>query len=287
MKVTTVIPNFNRIAKLKRAVDSVLKQTYVVDEIIIVDDCSTEKVQNTLKYCFKNIKKIKLIFNQTNMGASYSRNAGVLNANNKLIAFLDSDDIWADDKLEKQIKLISKKKDIHMVYCAQDGITLYRGNVLDKLLDGWIAPNPSTLVFKKTIYSNLNGFDESLQACEDHDFWFRFSEKGYFVDYVDEELTTFTNDADNRLSHDYVLRIEAAKIFLKKWQIFISENRGKGHYKIFYSNYIITVLYPIIINNLKQFKFFSCLKIYLKYFYLDVHFYNRLIKYLKKKMVNS
>ena len=114
MKVTTVIPNFNRIAKLKRAVDSVLKQTYVVDEIIIVDDCSTEKVQNTLKYYFKNIKKIKLIFNQTNMGASYSRNAGVQNANNKLIAFLDSDDIWADDKLEKQIRLISKKKDIHM-----------------------------------------------------------------------------------------------------------------------------------------------------------------------------
>jgi len=99
-KITVIIPNYNRSADFQRALQSVFKQTHLPDEIIFVDDCSTDETSQVIK---KYGDQIIYKRNAINSGASASRNAGIENTSGNYIAFLDSDDVWSDTKLEHQI----------------------------------------------------------------------------------------------------------------------------------------------------------------------------------------
>lgn len=285
IKVSVIIPNFNRMNLLMRAVDSVLNQTYSVDEIIIVDDYSSRSVRENYRLYFQDNLKIKIIFNSKNMGAAYSRNIGVKNARNDIIAFLDSDDIWQKDKIEKQINLISLENNVHLVYCAQSKHKLHRGNVLNNLMDFWLMPNTSTILVTKEAFSKVNGFDERLKACQDHDFWISFSKAGFCVDYVDEVLVIFTNDAENRISYEYESRFNAAKLFLLKWRETIISYKGKRYYKSFYNKYLSLILSQIIAVNLEKKNYINSLKIYFKHLLFNFYFYLKIFKFFKKKIL--
>ena len=284
IKISVVIPNYNRINQLKRAVNSVLNQTYSINEIIIVDDCSLSFIRDEIKSTFIKNDKIKLIFNKKNMGGAFSRNIGVQNSRNDIIAFLDSDDFWKKDKIKKQINLIVPKNNFHLVYCAQDKIELHRGNVLEQLIEGWIMPNPSSILITKESFLKIGGFDKTLVSCQDHDFWFRYSAMGFLVDYVNEELTIFTKDSKNRISNNYELRIKGAKKFLAKQRKVIIKYRNLRYYKYFCDNYLIIILYPILMNYIKKFDFFNFLKIYFKHLFLNKNFYKKLFIFIKKKI---
>ena len=283
INISVIIPNFNRTNLLKRSVNSVLNQTYSVDEIIIVDDYSSRIVRENYRSYFKDNLKIKLIFNPKNMGAAYSRNIGVKNARNDIIAFLDSDDIWHKDKIKKQIDLISLENNVHLVYCAQSKHKLHRGNVLNNLINFWLMPNTSTILVTKEAFCKVNGFDERLKACQDHDFWISFSKAGFCVDYVDEDLVVFTDDAENRISYEYESRFNAAKLFLLKWRETIISYKGKKYYKSFHDKYISLILSQIIVANLKKKKYTNSLKIYFKHLFFNIYFYLKIFKFVKKK----
>jgi len=94
---SVIIPVYNRTEELKRAVKSVLKQSYKNFELIIIDDCSDYNIEDTL-IDFTD-SRIKLLVNNKNSGVSYSRNRGIKESRHDLIAFLDSDDEWFKDKL--------------------------------------------------------------------------------------------------------------------------------------------------------------------------------------------
>lgn len=285
MKVSVIIPNYNRTQKLMRAISSVTCQTVAIDEIIVVDDASGARVQQFLETSVKNLHCVKLIINRKNVGAAQSRNIGVALASNEIIAFLDSDDVWREDKIEKQINLLKNNPRIDMVYCAQDGLKLYRGVVFDKLIDGWIAPNPSTIMFRKSVYNNLGGFDPELRACEDHDFWLRFSLKGHRVDYISEELTTFTNDAGNRLSHQYELRIVEAYRFLSKWRETFISYKGASYYEQYHQDYILKVVIPIFRKEVSNLNLRNVIIICLKHFLFNFYFYKKLWSFIVKKLL--
>jgi len=274
MEVSVVIPSYNRMGLLKRAVCSVLDQTLSADEIIIVDDNSCSETKQFLRENIEILNLVHIIYSKQNVGASASRNIGVEFARNEVVAFLDSDDIWVPSKLEKQMLLLDNGNDTELVYCFQEGIrNLYRGNVLHQLVQGWIPPNPSTLLLLKSSYQKLGGFDESLKACEDHDFWFSFALNGFRVDYCDEPLTIFTDEAENRLSHNYSLRIDALNVFLMKWKGVIISNSDDSHFLEYKSDYTLKVVYPIVIDLLRKKSFLKVFSVAFKYFLFEKRFY--------------
>ena len=101
--VSIIMPNYNCEKYIEETVNSVLNQTYQNWELLIVDDCSSDNSLEILKRFEQNDNRIKVYVNETNKGAAYSRNLALREAKGKWIAFLDSDDLWVPEKLEKQI----------------------------------------------------------------------------------------------------------------------------------------------------------------------------------------
>jgi len=179
VKVSVVIPAFNREKLLKRALDSVFKQTHKLTEVIVVDDGSTDGTAVMIKAFFPQVK----YFFQKNKGVSAARNLGVKNANGTLIAFLDSDDEWLPEKLAKQVeflnsspfgwvqtreKWIRNEKEIHPGPKHQ----MISGMIFNESCELCLV-SPSAVMLEKKLFEKYGMFDESLSACEDYDLWLR------------------------------------------------------------------------------------------------------------------
>ena len=181
MNVSVVIPTYNRHILLKRAINSLLTQTYLVNEIIVVDDGSTDNTKQIIKD-FPNITYIY----QENRGVSTARNVGIQRAKNEWIAFLDSDDAWHKEKLEKQIAFHQNNPDILMSYTAEKWIRngkvvkipkKYKKIGKDAFVENLSYCNiaPSSVVLHRSLLEKIGFFDESLEVCEDYDLWLRIT----------------------------------------------------------------------------------------------------------------
>ncbi len=197
--VSVIIPTYNRAHLIGRAIQSVLNQTYQDFELIVVDDGSTDNTEEIVKDFQNKDERIKYIY-QNNQGASGARNTGIKNAKGKYIAFLDSDDEWLPEKLEKQIQLFknSKKKNLGFVGCnvlVVDEQTNKRyeyktpkyKNVFQRLLENNFIRSSSSVMVKKSVIDNVGLFDESLKNANDWEMWIRIAQK-YDFDFVDEPL---------------------------------------------------------------------------------------------------
>lgn len=105
-KVSIIMPNYNCEKFIEETINSVLSQTYNNWELLIVDDCSTDKSVEIIKKFCEQDERIKLFINEKNSGAAASRNWALREASGKWIAFLDSDDLWLPEKLEKQLSFM-------------------------------------------------------------------------------------------------------------------------------------------------------------------------------------
>lgn len=106
-KVSVIIPNYNSEKFIAQTIRSVMEQTYQNWELLIVDDCSTDNSRDIIRtYCEKD-ERIKLFVNPTNSGAAASRNRAMREATGRWIAFLDSDDLWLPEKLQKQLEFLT------------------------------------------------------------------------------------------------------------------------------------------------------------------------------------
>lgn len=184
-----------------RAVESVLHQTYVDLECIVVDDASSDDTVKLLKAVEKNDDRLRILVHENNMHVSAARNTGIAAANGGYIAFLDDDDVWFEDKLFKQVKLLSAAvKEVGMVYCwfdiidGQDKIGSrkpnLRGELFDELLVGQPLGNASTLLIKKQVIKTIGFFDINLPRGNDGDFIRRIT-KYYSVELVKEVLVNY------------------------------------------------------------------------------------------------
>lgn len=196
--VSVVITTYNSSPAeglLKRAIDSVVLQTCKCVEIIIIDDGS-EGPFGGIEQQFINdeITWVCLINNQ---GVGYARNFGFQLSSGKYIAYLDHDDWWEKDKLEKQLKLL-QRSGLEWCYCGikrhkPNGtvamiMPMYRGAVYKKLLcEQIIAGSISSVLMSRDLLLRVGGFDESRDVIEDWDLWIRVS-RIYDVDAVDEVL---------------------------------------------------------------------------------------------------
>ncbi|MDT3641135.1 glycosyltransferase family 2 protein, partial [Cronobacter sakazakii] len=112
--VSVIMPSFNSSATIEESISSVQRQTYKNWELLITDDCSTDDTVNIIKRYAANDPRIKFFTNETNLGAGVSRNNSIAESNGRYIAFLDSDDIWVEDKLQRQIRFM---QDNNIAFC--------------------------------------------------------------------------------------------------------------------------------------------------------------------------
>ena len=194
MNISVIIPTYNRKETLKRAIQSVLIQSYTPYEIIVIDDGSNDGTKEWLKDNFPNVKYIY----QMNSGVSSARNKGIKFARGDWIALLDSDDEWLPSKLKDQayeIELNPAAKFLHTnEIWIRNGVRVnqmkkhkkYGGYIFEKCLD-MCRISPSSVLIKKDIFDEIGMFDETLKVCEDYDLWLRFASK-YPVHFLDQPL---------------------------------------------------------------------------------------------------
>jgi len=239
-KISVIIPTFNNDNFIGDCINSVLNQSLTPKEILIIDDGS---IDNTKLIVSKIIKKNKIVryFYQKNSGLSAARNIGIKKATGDFIAFLDSDDLWQKEKLEKQLAVFNNQKNnqLGLVYCDyididKNGkklvgypsfktIETLKGDVYSKLaLGNKISSSGSGVLIKKECFIEVGLFDEMLIAAEDWEMWLRISKK-YLVDLVNEPLV-FIRRHNNNMSTDKKRIILGITMMAKKHQYLLDED---------------------------------------------------------------
>ena len=173
MGVSVIIPTFNRAWILAEAIDSVLGQTCPADEIIVVDDGSTDDTRALLKRYGNRIE----ILRQPNQGVSAARNNGWRRATGALIALLDADDLWRPAKLERQIAFFNNHPEARI--CQTQEIWMRKGKRVNpkhrhRKPSGWIFEpslalclvSPSAVMMRQELLEDMGGFDEALPASD-------------------------------------------------------------------------------------------------------------------------
>ena len=195
MRISVIIPTYNRRQVIDRAIDSVLAQKRPSQEVIVVDDGSTDKTVSHLNE--KYAGQIHVLESPHNLGVSAARNSGIAACNGDWIALLDSDDEWLPDKLNQQVTAMEQQP---LEICHTDEIWIrngvqvnqmnkhkkYGGDIFANCL-AMCAMSPSSILIKKQLIINAGGFDESLPACEDYDLWLRLCADNAVL-FVDQPL---------------------------------------------------------------------------------------------------
>jgi len=214
--VSIIIPFYNRIPLVCRAIDSVVRQTYNNYEIILIDDGSTDDVSPV----FEKIKTITsaLLLKQNNRGPSSARNKGIENSNGEYIAFLDSDDTWSTEKLSLQVEFMRNNNYLfsHTSYFREDE-KLKNNSIIRSGLSNYKYPfiafhcmiaTPTVIVYR-SLLSSHNKFDESILVGEDTVLWIEISKKTTLYG-LDDVLSTVYVD-DNNTASNSELKINAFK----------------------------------------------------------------------------
>lgn len=204
--VSVVITTYKREpAIIQQAIDSVVRQTYENIEVILVDDngFGTDYQQNNEEY-FARQDKVRYIPNKTNQGAQYSRNVGILASKGEYVAFLDDDDWWAKEKIEKQMAVF-KDPQIGLVFCngvivkenendlkeqyRDSGPRSYFGRLIDydMMLTDDCVGSTSQVLIRKECFTKVGLFDYEMKARQDYEMWIRIS-KEFKLWGIDEPL---------------------------------------------------------------------------------------------------
>ncbi len=238
--VSVVIPVFNRFDALTDAVASVLAQTRLPKEIVIVDDGSTDGVsQITLSHADVSIRQIRL---QTNSGAQVARNTGVLAAQGEWIAFLDADDLWEPEKLARQLECIegcggrvdAVATNIFMRRPGQPDVVInprcprFDANLSLDLMIEDMALQTSSLMIKRAVLLQ-HPFDTELRRHQDWDLVLRLTSAGCRWGYLHEPLSVYCSDLDPRRISESKHRVEATKFWLKKQSAMV-DPRAAAYY---------------------------------------------------------
>jgi glycosyltransferase involved in cell wall biosynthesis len=206
-RVSVIIPTYNRLPKVREAIDSVLKQTYRDFELWVVDDGSTDGTGQALEVLGNKIKYVS----QANRGVSAARNLGLRVSRGKYVAYLDSDDLWEPRKLEIQLRCMEANPQFPL--CYTDEIWIRKGVRVNPRkkhakYSGWIFErclplciiSPSSALMKRALFREIEGFDENLPVCEDYDFWLRVTCR-YPVLFIDRKLIVKRGGHPDQLSN--------------------------------------------------------------------------------------
>ena len=223
--VSVVIPAYNQAKFVGQAIDSVLAQTLPPLEVIVVDDGSSDTTAAVLRNYATHIRVLR----QENQGVSAARNNGARIATGEFLAFLDADDLWLPEKLQRQVERFVKEPDLGIVHCGLEEID-GSGSRLNLRLDGregWVATemlllrNPvilgagSTAMIPRSLFEQIGGFDTRLSTSADWDLCYRVASR-HRIGFVRDMLVSYRLHGSNMhrnvevMAHDMLLGYEKA-----------------------------------------------------------------------------
>ncbi len=225
--VSAIITTHNRLGLLERAVKSVYEQTYSNIELIVVDDGSTDGTKEWCEY-----QEFDYIYIEPGKGkgGNYARNLGIKRAKGEYISFLDDDDYWREDKIEKQVTLI-ESRECELVHCGRtleiiEGPNVKLANVLPTFDSSgdlsrsilWnICTTTSCILVRKDALFSIGLFDENLKFWQEYELTIRLAQRGSFY-YVNEPLVIYRVDKSDasRLTNKFYEWKSAVKYIREK-----------------------------------------------------------------------
>lgn len=223
--MSVIIPTYNRRTLVAHALRTVLAQTRPLDEIVVIDDGSTDGTREALAAEFGD--RIRYVW-QSNAGVSAARNHGLRLARGEYLTLLDSDDEWLPGKTQAQLDWLLARPDYGMVLCdvvrmdaAQRDVEVFRRRALlpqDGRILRWVLLEPSlvpaSIMLRRAVYEDVGGFDESLATAEDLDFHLKVAAR-WPIGVVEQSLVRAMRGHDGlssleRTCDDYVRVIERA-----------------------------------------------------------------------------
>lgn len=216
---SVIMPVYNSEKYVSDAIESVLSQTYSNLELIIIDDCSTDNTMNILSSYSKQDTRIKIIRSEKNSGCAASRNKGLRFCKGNYIAFIDSDDVWAKEKLEKQLRYMENNL-LNMTFTSyniinSDGIFLKTRKIKDVLtFEDLLKENSiifSTTIFNKNAVNGLTFKDE----------WFH-EDYVYLLDYLEKNnlMNGLSDCLVNYRVHNQGRSYNKVKSAIFRWKIY-------------------------------------------------------------------
>ena len=243
MQVSIILPTYNRCKILNKTIENVLKQTFDNFELIVINDASVDDTVKIVKKCQIIDSRIKLINNVNNQGCAKSRKIGCENAKYNYLVFIDDDDKWDKNKLEKQIKVMKDKKVdvvISDYFVDEGGFKKYKSmknfyiNFKYQILRN---PGPffQSILIKKECFELIeNAFDDKSIPSEDWNFFIELSKVNPKFGYVNEALFTWNLHKDSQ-SSDISKEANALTYIVNKHFNYIRDAHGtivvSNHYR--------------------------------------------------------
>ena len=229
--ISVIIPTYNRVNTIAYCLDSVMNQTLMPQEIIVVDDCSLDDTLLVVKHY--NHPLVKIIQLQKNSGAQKARNAGIKSATGEWIAFLDSDDQWMPEYLEKQYMVTLNTKS-NIVYCnafVDNGVSREKFAMPDVSEDTYkkllcqTGPMFQGLFVKKNNLEAINYLDEEIVAFQEWDTCIRlakhdnfvFNKEALFVYNLHKGATISKHKKNDVLGYNYIVNKHELEIKKTCW----------------------------------------------------------------------
>ncbi len=233
--VSVVTATYNMGKYLPFAIESALNQTYSNIEVIVIDDGSNDNTGKIMEP-YKKDPRVRYIY-QKNQGQAKAKNRGIRESRGAFVAFLDADDVWKPDKLEKQLNLFAQSEKIGVVYSDVEYIDengniiqqepykqYHSGKVTNQLfIDNFV--NFSSAVVRKECFDQFGGFDETLPMSIDWDLWLRISTKYEFA-FLNEKAFYY-RIWPGQMSHNYEKRYQCILRIMEKFSREYSEYLSK------------------------------------------------------------
>jgi glycosyltransferase involved in cell wall biosynthesis len=242
IKISVVIPAYNRENTIEKCLKSVINQSYAPYEIIVVDDGSTDHTINKIEEM--HCDKIRIL-KQNHKGAQAARNKGIVEAKGDYIAFLDSDDEWLLNKLECQVPYLHGRTDV-VVYCDCYEVNRIAGQIRARITNGGngnvykemlmsSGPTFPGIVCSKKALMDIGLLDEKVPAHQEWETSIRLAKNNEFV-HIREPLFKWNWHDGETISKDTLRNIKGYEYIVNKYKFEILKNNGVEGLKDYYED---------------------------------------------------